>query len=106
MKLDQDWNYVCGTGHWEAFRKLNFDMMLIREAAQNWAKALDGVKLPWLCWNVDHDWCLVQQKLVAEVGWTPVVGFDPRVGPPPLIDNAICIDFKESLGLPTMWFHF
>ena len=67
---------------------------------------LDGVELPWLCWNVDPDWCLVQQKLVREVGWTPVVGFDPRVGPPALIDGAICIDFNQPFGLPTMWLHF
>ena len=59
-----------------------------------------------MCWNVDPDWNLIQQQLVASVGWTPVVGFDPRVGPPPLIPGAICIDFNARLALPTMWMHF
>jgi hypothetical protein len=106
MRSLGDWKYILGTGHWEAFRELKVQMEDIYTAAQKWAAALDDVKLPWLCWNVDHDWCLVQQKLIREVGWTPVVGFDPRVGPPPLIDGAICIDFNESFGLPTMWLHF
>jgi hypothetical protein len=106
MRSVEDWRYILGTGHWEAFRELKCDMATIRSAAEKWAAALNGVRLPWLCWNVDHDWCVVQQKLVREVGWTPVVGFDPRVGPPPLIEGAICIDFNEAFGLPTMWLHF
>jgi hypothetical protein len=106
VRPDEDWKYILGTGHWEAFRELKLDMTVIHAAAKKWAAVLDGVKLPWLCWNVDRDWSLVQQKLVQEVGWTPVVGFDPRVGPPPLIDGAICIDFNEPFGLPTMWLHF
>ena len=83
MRQAEDWKYILGTGHWEAFRELKLDMADIHAAGQKWAAAVGGVQRPWLCWNVDHDWCLGQQKLVREVGWTPVVGFDPRVGLPP-----------------------
>lgn len=77
----------------------------IEQAAKRWAEALEGVERQWLCWNVDPAWCVVQQKLVREVGWTPIVGFDPRVGPPPLIEGAVCIDFNAEFQLPTMWMH-
>jgi hypothetical protein len=106
MRQAEDWKYILGTGHWEAFRESKLDMADIHAAGRTWAAAIGGVQRPWLCWNVDHDWCLVQQKLVREVGWTPVVGFDPRVGPPPLVDGAICVDFNAPFGLPTMWLHF
>ena len=76
------------------------------EEADNWAVSFKGIDRPWLCWNVDDDWCHVQQRLVREVGWTPVVGFDPRVGPPPLFLGAVLIDFNARLKLPSMWMHF
>lgn len=61
---------------------------------------------PWLCWNVHDDWCLLQQKLVVRAGWTPVVGFDPRCGPPQkLVREAILIDFNQHLRLPNMLMH-
>jgi hypothetical protein len=34
------------------------------------------------------------------------VGFDPRVGPPPVEPGAILIDFNEGFGFPVMWPHF
>jgi len=105
-KTIEDWRYIFGTGHWEAFHQLGVTMADVEEAAKPWAEALAGVDRPWLCWNVDPAWCVVQQKLVREVGWTPVVGFDPRIGPPPLVDGAICIDFNSHFQLPTMWMHF
>jgi hypothetical protein len=98
--------YRVGNGHWEAFGQSGLKLPDLFEAAADWAKQLSGVELPWLCWNVRSDWCLIQQKLVSEVGWTPVVGFDPRVGKPPLVPGAIEIDFNRCLGLPSMWMHF
>ena len=92
-----------GTGNWAAF---NMPLERIFDAAATWKHALSGVEKPWLCWNVSHPWCVLQQKLVRSVGWTPVVGFDPRVGPPPLIPEAILIDFNERFQLPVMWLHF
>lgn len=71
-----------------------------------WRRQLDGVQKPWLCWNVDHDWCLVQQKLVRAAGWTPVVGFDPRVGQPPLLKDSVLIDFNASFNFEVMYPHF
>ena len=106
MRSTEEWRYILGTGHWEAFRELKLSMDDIRAAAAGWAETLKGVERPWLCWNVDPAWCLVQQKLVKEVGWTPVVGFDPRVGQPPLVEGAIPIDFNKEMQLPTMWLHF
>lgn len=106
LRTSEEWRYILGNGHWEAFQQLGLSMTDIEAAAAPWAEALRGVERPWLCWNVDPEWCLVQQKLVREVGWTPIVGFDPRVGPPPLIEGAICVDFNARLKLPTMWMHF
>jgi hypothetical protein len=105
-KTIEDWRHIFGTGHWEAFHQLGVTMADVEEAAKPWAEALAGVDRPWLCWNVDPAWCVVQQKLVREVGWTPVVGFDPRIGSPPLVEGAICIDFNSHFKLPTMWMHF
>jgi hypothetical protein len=55
---------------------------------------------------VNSDWCLVQQRLVASIGWTPLVGFDPRVGAPPLIRGAVLIDFNKNFGFKVMYPHF
>lgn len=92
-----------GMGDWVAWGD---DTELIFEAAIAWRARLAGVAFPWLCWNVDPDWSLLQQRLVLEVGWTPVVGFDPRVGPPPVLPHSILIDFNEKFGLPTLYPHF
>src|SRR3954468_5149670 len=88
--------YRFGTGNWRSFAYVPFTLDELLEVSQSWGHQLRGVELPWLCWNVDADWCLVQQKLVALAGWTPVVGWDPRVGPPELIRGAIPIDFNAE----------
>lgn len=98
--------YRAGTGNWNAFLASGFSPDHVYQAAEEWRQALSGVERPWLCWNVDPDWSLVQQRLVVSVGWTPVIGFDPRVGPPPLEPGAISIDFNEHFGFETMWPHF
>lgn len=95
--------FSVGTGDWRFF---DLPMERVHEAAADWKEQLTGVEEPWLCWNVDPDWSLVQQRQVKSVGWTPVVGFDPRVGPPPLVKGAILIDFNKRLKFPTMWMHF
>lgn len=96
----------AGIGNWQAFNLTVFSAHHIRHAAKEWGAAISGVDLPWLCWNVDPDWCLVQQRLVESVGWTPVVGYDPRVGPPPLTSRAVLIDFNAPFGFGTMYPHF
>src|SRR5437870_12049476 len=92
-----------GHGNWEAY---NLPLDRIYSAAQEWAGALEGVVRPWLCWNVSPRWCLLQQKLVQQAGWTPVVGFDPRSGPPPLSSDAILIDFNRTFDFPVMFYMF
>ncbi len=68
-----------GKGNWAGF---DVPMEKVYEAATEWRQALAGVTRPWLCWNVSDRWCRLQQRLIQEVGWTPVIGFDPRCGPP------------------------
>lgn len=70
--------------------------------AEGWGHHLRGVSKPWLCWHVDKDWSLVQQAMVVDVGWTPVVGGDPRAGRPPVHRQAVAIDFNHGLDLPAM----
>jgi hypothetical protein len=97
----------AGQGNWGAFRRLSLDVSLIREVAKSWERQFAGIRRPWLCWNVDDEWCLVQQRLVLAAGWTPVIGYDPRVGPPRKIAaGAIVVNFNEGLGLPVLYPHF
>lgn len=98
--------FRAGTGDWSAFNQSGITMDEVRRAAAEWAIQLRAVDRPWLCWNVDDAWCRVQQRLVLEAGWTPVVGYDPRVGPPQIEPGSILIDFNAPFGLPTMWLHF
>jgi hypothetical protein len=99
--------YKAGSGHWQAVRETGFDIGRIATVSTRWRDALRGVSRPWLCWKVDDEWCVVQQKLVQSAGWTPVVGFDPRSGPPKtIVGNAILIDFNAGLDFPVMYPHF
>jgi hypothetical protein len=96
-----------GQGVWSAWRALDLPQSELLEAARSWGRELKGIERPWLCWNVDSDWCFVQQQLVREAGWTPLVGFDPRVGPPKrVIPQAVVFDFNAALGLPLLYPHF
>ena len=96
-----------GQGQWPAFRALNIDLEELTNIAMEWGRQLESIDRPWLCWNVNDDWCFVQQRLVTEAGWTPVVGFDPRVGPPSrLLPDSIVFDFNKNLRLPILYPHF
>ena len=92
-----------GVGDW-AHWTLPLDS--IYEAARQWEAQLKGVDKPWLCWNMSPRWCVVQQKLVRSVGWTPVVGCDPRVPAPPIEPGAILIDFNKTFQFAEMRMHF
>ena len=94
--------WKAGTGNWKYF---NLPLEQMFEIAAGWKSILVGVDKPWLCWNVSPRWSVLQQKLVLSVGWTPIVGFDPRVGPPPIVGGSILIDFNEKLRLPVLWPH-
>ena len=102
-----DLPYRVGQGNWQAFEAVRFDINRVYDAAEGWSRALSGIEKPWLCWNIDSDWCLAQQRLVTRAGWTPVIGFDPRVGPPrDAVPGAVAIDFNKGLNLPVMYPHF
>lgn len=92
-----------GTGNWLDF---NIPLERVFEAAAEWKQKLTGIDRPWLCWHVSPRWCLLQQRLVQFIGWTPVIGFDPRIGPPPLLPGSVLIDFSERFQFPVMWPHF
>ena len=92
-----------GAGDWGAFDRSLED---VRAAAQEWRTTLEGVERPWLCWNVSPRWTWLQQRLILEVGWTPVVGWDPRYPAPPIAPGAIPVDFNRRFGYEIMYFHF
>jgi len=92
-----------GTGDWKNFK---IPLERIFEAGAEWKRQVAGVEKPWLCWNVSPRWNQLQQRLVKYVGWTPVVGFDPRLGPPPVEPGSVLIDFNANFGLPLMYLHF
>jgi hypothetical protein len=94
---------VLGHGNWKEF---SLPLDIVYRAAAEWKQALTGVDRPWLCWNVSARWCVLQQRLVREAGWTPVVGFDPRAGTPPIEPGAILIDFNRHFQFPVMFFMF
>lgn len=93
-----------GTGNWRAFP--HDALPRVHEAAAEWKAALAGIDKPWLCWSVDDEWCLTQQQLVREAGWTPVVGTDGNVRRPRLLPESVFVDFNSHLRLPLMWMHF
>lgn len=93
-----------GTGNWQAFPKQLLPDLFA--AVSEWKRGLDGIERPWLCWCVDDDWCVVQQRLAQAVGWTPVVGTDGAVARPRLIPGAVFVDFNRRLQLPLMWMPF
>jgi hypothetical protein len=93
-----------GKGNWGGF---SIPLEKVQEAAAEWQQTLAGVDRPWLCWHVSDRWCTLQQKLIQGIGWTPVIGFDPRCGPPAtVVPGSIVIDFNAHFGLGIMWPHF
>ena len=100
----EELTHRAGQGAWKPFRALGLSISYVLESAAAWAPLFSGIEYPWLCWNVDEDWCFVQQQLVRSVGWTPIIGFDPRVGPPrKRVPEAILIDFNKDLRLPVLY---
>lgn len=99
--------YHYGLGSWDGYRKFGGDLESIWKAAEGWRQALRGVERPWLVWNAHHDWCWVQQRLVEQTHWTPVVGYDPRIGPPKRLSrNALLVNFDRDLNIRFMAPHF
>ena len=93
-----------GTGNWRSFPKERLPELY--DVAAGWKREFAGIDKPWLCWCLDDDWSVLQQRLVKAVGWTPVVGTDGRVAQPTIIPGAVFLDFNREFRFPTMWMHF
>jgi hypothetical protein len=93
-----------GTGNWDAFKDYPIEHVL--DVAARWKARVQGERKLWLCWNVSPRWCVLQQRLVKLAGWTPLLGFDPRAGAPPVEPGSILINFNEGFDFPVMWPHF
>ncbi len=99
-----DYRYQhMGTGDWEAWGP---ELGPLQQAIDDWREQLAGIERPWLCWCVLDRFCRIQQKLVLEFGWTPVVGNDPRAQEPTLLPGACRFEVNRLLQLPTIWLHF
>ena len=99
--------HKAGQGNWSAFCELGLSLENVIRVAGQWRHKVNGIDKPWLCWNVDGDWCTVQQLLIRHAGWTPVIGFDPRVGPPKwVVPGSVVIDFNQGIDLPVLYPHF
>jgi hypothetical protein len=96
-------DHHIGLGNWHAF---NLPFHRIREAAARWKNELAGIERPWLCWHVNNAWTVVQQRLVQSVGWTPVIGFDPRFPAPTPLQGSVVVDFNREFGFPILYMHF
>jgi hypothetical protein len=83
------------------------EVPVLLAAAERWAKQLPPGDKYWLCWSNDDAWCRVQQRLVCEVGWTPIVAADASLaGPLTVLPGAVPLDFAAGLPGPDMWMHF
>ena len=105
-ETEDDLKHKVGQGNWRAMAVVDYPVEKIFEAAKSWAAAVQGIEKPWLVWCAHPDWAIVQQRIVESVGWTPIVGYDPRVSDVPLIDGAVRVDFNDELKLPLMYPHF
>ena len=91
-------------GNWDAFPVERLPE--IHRVAKRWAESLKGTEKPWLCWCVSHPWCVLQQRLVQSVGWTPVVGNDTNIEKPVVLPGSVYINFNEELKLPRLLMYF
>ena len=55
-------------GQWPALRPLNIGLEELMDITAKWGRQIKLVGRSWLCWNVNDDWCLLQQKPITEAG--------------------------------------
>lgn len=89
-----------GAGDWRTFSKEG--MATLWHSTRSWANQLKGVAKPWLCWHVSARWCLLQQRVIQEFGWVPIVSGDPRYGEPAVLPGSLSINFNEFFQYPMM----
>lgn len=102
LEYDPRQVWQLGNGVWTTFNSFEGSLGDIEIAAEDWLKQLNGVTCGWLVWNAHPEWCYAQQRMVDNLGWTPIVGGDPRLPKPPMIDSAVFVDFNRVLKLPYM----
>jgi hypothetical protein len=93
-----------GAGNWDAFPIERLPE--IHRVAERWAERLKGIEKPWLCWCVSNQWCMLQQRLVQSVRWTPVVGHDTNIEKPVVLPGSVYVNFNEDLKLPRLLMYF
>lgn len=98
-----DIQFRTGQGNWR-YCEITLDELFA--ATEKWKEQIYSIEKPWLVWNVSNDWSVIQQRLIKSIGWTPVVGWDPRIGPPTIEEGSISVNFNEDLNLPNMYPHF
>ncbi len=101
--LDTDRYERLGTGSWDAWGP---ELGPLEDAIEDWKQQLAGIDKPWLCWCVSDRFCRIQQRIVAEFGWTPVVSGDPRAESPTVLPGSVPLDVNRLLKLPTIWHVF
>lgn len=103
MHIIQKESGRIGSGNWDAVPEEMIDVIL--KIASGWKTFFFNIKKPWLCWGVENKICQIQQKLVLETGYTPVVGHDTNLVPT-IIPGAHYFNFNEILQLPHMIMFF
>lgn len=94
-----------GTGNWGAF---DLSLAEVMDATRKWKSEIGNQEKLWLCWNISDRWSQLQQRMIIEAGWTPVVGHDPNCPPEKLsiLPGSIFVDFGKELSLKAVWPHF
>lgn len=98
-EINENLRFTTGKANWKGFQLPLADIV---GEAKSWASICAGHDKLWLCWNVDPEWCIVQQKLAKDMGWTPLVGGDPRAAMPRLLDGSLYINFNKTFKLPML----
>jgi hypothetical protein len=105
IKTPADKQIAKGHGNWACWDADETPALLA--AAECWASQLPPGDKYWICWSNDDAWCRVQQRLVLEVGWTPLVAADVSLGgEPTVLPGAVRLDFAAGLPLRDVWMHF
>lgn len=94
----------AAAGNWDAWPPARLPD--IYRAAEHWAAQVSSIDKPWLCWCVSDPWCILQQRLVLSVGWTPIVGHDTNIAQPTVLPGSIAVNFNADLQLPRLLMYF
>lgn len=103
MHIIQKESGRIGSGNWDAVPEKMINSIM--ELAAEWKTFFSNIQKPWLCWGVEDKLCQIQQKLVLEAGYTPIVGHDTNLVPT-IVPGSRYFDFNSSLKLSHMIMFF